>query len=154
MVCGMSAFKQHVSFGFWKARAMKDPKQLFKGAAKQSPFAIKVSSAKDLPPDDVIVAYVRAAVDLNERGVKASPGSGKKKKPQPLPALPDDLAKAFRKSRKAKATFDGFSPSYKREYLEWILEAKREGTRATRVATAIEWMAEGKPRNWKYMQRK
>ncbi len=153
IVTGMSAFKKHVSFGFWKAKAMRDPAGLFKGDAKQSPFAIKVSSVKELPPDKVIVAYVKEAVDLNERGVKASPSAGKKKKARAAPAAPADLMNALKRKKKALATFEGFSPSHKREYVEWIIGAKREETRRKRIATALEWMAEGKPRNWKYMKK-
>ena len=85
--------------------------------------------------------------------MKASPQSGKKKKARAAPTAPHDLMKALKEKKKALATFEGFSPSHKREYVEWITEAKREETRAKRVATAVEWMAEGKPRNWKYMKK-
>ena len=153
IVAGMSAFKKHVAFGFWKATAMRDPEGLFKGDTKQSPFAVKVSSVKDLPPDKVIVAYVKEAVDLNERGVKASPSGGRKKKTRAAPKAPDDLMAALKRKKKALATFEGFSPSHKREYTEWVTQAKRAETRKKRIATAVEWMAEGKPRNWKYMKK-
>ena len=149
----MAAFKKHVAFGFWKAKGMRDPEGLFRGDAKQSPFAIKVSSIKDLPAAKVIVAYTKEAVSLNEKGVKASPSSGKKKKAKSAPKAPDDLMKALKRSKKALSTFEGFSPSRKREYVEWVTQAKREDTRKKRVATAVEWMAEGKPRNWKYMKK-
>ncbi len=64
--------------------------------------------------------------------------------------VPDELAAALKKNAKARATFEGFSPSHRREYVEWITEAKREQTRARRIAQAVAWMAEGKARNWKY----
>ena len=153
MVVGMSAFKKHVSFGFWKAKAMRDPAGLFTGDRKQSPFAIKVSSVEELPPDKVIVAYVKEAVELNERGVKSSPSGGRKRKARAAPTAPDDLMQALKRKKKALATFEGFSPSHRREYVEWITEAKREETRKKRIATAVAWMAEGKPRNWKYMKK-
>jgi uncharacterized protein YdeI (YjbR/CyaY-like superfamily) len=86
---------------------------------------------------------------LNEEGVKVPRPVKHPKKDIPMPP---ELGAAFKKNAKARATFDGFRPSHKREYLEWITEAKEEETRKKRLATAIEWMAEGKPRNWKYMK--
>jgi uncharacterized protein YdeI (YjbR/CyaY-like superfamily) len=86
---------------------------------------------------------------LNEDGVKVVRAkTTKAKKPATMPPA---LKAALAKNRRAKATFDAFSPSHKKEYMEWIGEAKGEDTRARRLAQAIEWMAEGKPRNWKYM---
>ena len=150
LVVGMAAFRKHVSFGFWKARAMSDPEGLFGGNAKASPFAIKVASVKGLPADKVIVAYVKEAVELNEKGAKAKPAGAKKKKARPAPKLPDDFAATLRRNEKAWATYQELSPSNKREYVEWVSDAKREATREKRIATAVEWMAEGKERNWKY----
>ena len=63
---------------------------------------------------------------------------------------PPDLAAALKKNAQARATFDGFSPSHKKEYIEWIVEAKRDETRQRRLSQAIEMLAEGKTRNWKY----
>ncbi len=152
IVFGMGAFKKHVSWGFWKAKAMRDPEGIFGGEPKASPFRIKASTVKDLPADKVFVAYVREAVELNEQGVKASPSSGKKRAPRPAPKAPADLMAALKRSKRALATYKAFSPSQKREYVEWVTEAKREATRQKRIATAVEWMVEGKPRNWKYMK--
>jgi uncharacterized protein YdeI (YjbR/CyaY-like superfamily) len=66
--------------------------------------------------------------------------------------VPADLAAALRRNRKARASFEAFSPSHRREYIEWITEAKREETREKRLATTIEWLEEGKPRHWKYLK--
>jgi uncharacterized protein YdeI (YjbR/CyaY-like superfamily) len=101
---------------------------------------------KDLPPKKELVALIRKAAKLNEEGVKVE----RKKVPRPELPVPAELAAALAKNRKARANFDVFPPSHKREYNEWIGEAKREETRAARVAQAIEWIAEGKSRNWKY----
>jgi len=151
IVGGMAAFKQHVSYGFWKAKAMQDPKGLFGGEAKASPFAIKASSTKDLPADEVLIAYVREAVALNEAGVKAGPQSGRaRQKARPAPRAPADLMAALKRSKAALSTYQGFTPGRRREYVEWVLDAKRAETRSQRIATAVEWMAEGKERNWKY----
>jgi uncharacterized protein YdeI (YjbR/CyaY-like superfamily) len=98
----------------------------------------------------VLLGYLKQAAALNEEGVTGRP----KRAPKPPAAVPADLrdALAMKKHAKARATFDGLSPSARREYVEWITEAKSEDTRARRLATALEWMAEGKPRNWKYMK--
>jgi len=67
--------------------------------------------------------------------------------------MPDDFQRAIEKNAKARRTYEAFSPSHQREYIEWIVEAKQDATRARRIEQAVEWMAEGKPRNWKYMNR-
>ena len=108
----------------------------------------KMASPKDLPPKKTLLAHIRKAMKLNEDGVKAP--STRKSAPKPPPQAPDDLVAALEKNKAAQATFDAFPPGCKREYIEWIVEAKREETRAKRLAQAVEWMAEGKRRNWKY----
>jgi uncharacterized protein YdeI (YjbR/CyaY-like superfamily) len=149
VVAGMAAFKEHVAYGFWKEKLLSDPEHLFDGEGDASMGRVKVRAASELPPDNVLLAYIREAVALNEQGVKVV----KPKKPPKKPLdTPDDLLTALRKNPKALATFEGFSPSHRREYIEWIVEAKQEGTRQKRLAQAVEWMAEGKPRNWKYMR--
>jgi uncharacterized protein YdeI (YjbR/CyaY-like superfamily) len=140
-----------MAFGFWKAKLMHDPQKLFTSDC-DSPMTInKITDIAQLPPDKVLLAYIREAVALNEQGVKVP----KKKKPA-RPAtieVPADLQAALKKNKKALATFEAFSPSQKREYIDWIIEAKQEATREKRLATAIEWMAQGKPRMWKYMKK-
>ncbi len=143
MLCGMAAFTEHCSLGFWKHRLVVPAKEGGMGH-----FG-RITSLKDLPPDRVLVSYVREAARLNEAGVKAP---RKAREPKRALATPSDLAAALKKNAKARATFEGFSPSHKREYIEWITDAKTEETRKKRLDTAVEWMAEGKPRNWKYMR--
>jgi len=144
IVAGMGGFKEHVAFGFWNAPAMKDPEGLFPGGGKKSTFTIKVKSVNELPPQRVLTAYVKEAVRLD--------GKGRKKKTKPALRPPADLLAALKKNRKAQKTFEGFSPSRRREYVEWVTDAKRDATRKRRIETAVEWLAEGKPRNWKYMK--
>ncbi len=151
IVAGMAAFKQHVRFAFWKGKQMKDPKKIFEGIGDTEMGALVLRDVSELPPDDVLMLYIKEAVELNEQGVKST--KVKKKAVKKELAVPDDLAAALKKNKKAQATFDGFSPSHKREYIEWITEAKQEATRKKRLATAIEWLSEGKPRNWKYMKK-
>lgn len=148
-VGSMAAFKQHASWGFWKAKLMKDPHGLLKLMANHSMGHGKVTDVSQLPPDKILLAYIREAVALNEQGIKAP--APKKKKGELV--VPDYFMAALKKNKKALATFNGFSPSHRREYVEWVTEAKQDATREKRLATAIEWIAEGNPRNWKYMKK-
>ena len=108
----------------------------------------KITSLKDLPSDKILIQYVHEAMRLNEDGVKIV---RKKKNVQKKDLIvPSDLKKALSKNKKALSVFDDFSYSNKKEYLDWITEAKTEETRLKRLTTAIEWLAEGKPRHWKY----
>jgi uncharacterized protein YdeI (YjbR/CyaY-like superfamily) len=145
ILCGMAAFKEHCSFGFWKGSLIVD--QAGRPAEAAMGQFGRLTSVKDLPSKKVLTGYVKQAMQLNESGVKAR----KKSTPKPEAVVPDDLARALRKNKAARETFDRFSPSNRREYVSWILEAKTDETRQRRLETAIEWMADGKPRNWKYM---
>lgn len=152
-VCGMASFKEHVAFGFWKAAIMKDAEKLV-GDNKGMGHLGKVKKLSDLPSDKKIISYIIEAVKLNEDGIKLPTAAKDAKKKKPEPKAPDYMMKALNKNKKALASFAAFSPSHKREYIEWITEAKTEATREKRIATMIEWIAEGKPRNWKYMKKK
>lgn len=152
IVARLGAFKKHVSFGFWKGNLLSDKHRLFAGVEKPEMTWARITDISQLPPDEVLLEYIREAVALNEQGVKVP--VAKKRVPKKELKIPDDFARALKKNKKALATFEAFSPSNKREYVEWITDAKQEETRVKRLATAIEWMAEGKPRNWKYMTRK
>ena len=143
ILCGMAAFRQHASFGFWKHALVVGEGEPQAGMGSYG----KLASVKDLPPKRTLLAHVRKAMKLNEGGVKAP---ARKSTPKPPPDVPEDLAVALEKNRAAKATFDAFPPSCRREYVEWINDARRQETRAKRLAQAVEWMAEGKRRNWKY----
>jgi len=149
IVAGMAAFKNYATLGFWKQKLLSDPHKLFDESDTSSMFHARFTHASELPASDILVEYIREAVTLNEQGVKLPP---RKKKPLPELQIPDYFVLALKKNKRALATFEGFSPSNKRDYVEWIIEAKREETRAQRLATAIEWMSQGKPRNWKYMK--
>jgi uncharacterized protein YdeI (YjbR/CyaY-like superfamily) len=148
MRAGMSAFKAHCAFGFWKGSLVTGGDGGLEAPA-MGQFG-RITSLDDLPPERVIAGYVKQAMKLNEEGVSAPK---RRKTPKPDPVMPEELAAALRKNPKARAIFEAFSPSHQREYVEWIAEAKGEDTRQRRLANAIEWMAEGKARNWKYMAR-
>jgi uncharacterized protein YdeI (YjbR/CyaY-like superfamily) len=146
---GMAAFKQHVSFSFWRGTQVGDPKGILTKIGDTLMSQAKIGSIAECPTQAVLVAYVKRAVKANEAAAKA--GRIVRKQPaRAVPKTPADLAAAFQKHKAAKATFDAFAPSHKREYLEWILEAKKPETRARRIVQAIAMMAAGKSRNWKY----
>jgi uncharacterized protein YdeI (YjbR/CyaY-like superfamily) len=126
---------------------MEDPAGLFPAPDDSSMGGRKFRSNAELPSDTVLIRYIKAAVALNEQGVKVARFPRKKKPPAKPPA---ELVAALRKNAKARVTFENFSPSQQREYVEWLTEAKQEATRQRRLAQAVEWMAEGKPRHWKY----
>jgi uncharacterized protein YdeI (YjbR/CyaY-like superfamily) len=147
-LANMASFKEHCAFGFWKASL------LLEGDAEAEAKAMghfgRLRSLADLPPKKVLIGYVRKAAALNAAGVKMPRRSA----PKAALQIPDDFAAALQRNKKAQSAFEKFSPSCRREYLEWITSAKRAETRAQRLATAIEWIADGKSRNWKYESKK
>jgi uncharacterized protein YdeI (YjbR/CyaY-like superfamily) len=145
---GMVVFKESVGFGFWKSRLMPEFERTFGRPGRASGMGAKIERAADLPKKAVLVAFVKEAARLNEEGVKEPKLA--KQLPTPRLTVPADLKAALAKSAPAKATFEQLAPSHRRDYVDWIVEAKRPETRAKRLATAIEWLAEGKRRNWKY----
>jgi hypothetical protein len=143
-LCGMAAFKQHCNLILWKGALIKG------GTGRDAKGNFRnITSMADLPADNALKALFKEAARLNEQGIKRSRVVRARK---PLP-VPIELEEALRKNKKAAAAFEKFPPSHKREYSEWIADAKREETRAQRVKTAVEWISEGKSRNWKYEKR-
>ncbi len=150
MLCSMAAFKAHCSFGFWKASLLPDPDNLFADTGKVGMGHLgKIESLKDQPKDAVLKKYLKAAMKLNEEGVKVARPKPTEKEKRAL-VVPDDFAKALKKNKKAEKVFNDFNYSNKKEYLAWFEEAKTDTTRDKRMAQALEWIAEGKGRNWKY----
>ena len=143
-MCMMAAFKQHCSFGFWLS------KEVTGGSDEDGMGQFgKLASLKDLPPDRQLSAHLKKAMALNEAGVKkARPKAAAK----PAPTPPDDLAAllAQKKHAAARKAWESFPPGAQHEYVDWIAEAKTDATRQKRLATTLEWLAEGKRRNWKY----
>jgi uncharacterized protein YdeI (YjbR/CyaY-like superfamily) len=147
ILCGMAAFKQHAAFNLWKGSLIIGTDG---DRAAMGQFG-RITKLSDLPSKKVMTGYLRQAAALNEAGVKRPKvrRPGLERKPVPT-TPPPDLAAALKKNAKARAAFAGFSPSHRREYIEWIVEAKRDETRQRRLTQAIEMLAEGKTRNWKY----
>lgn len=150
---GLAAFKKHCVAGFWKSKLIDDPKGYLGERKNQGGEAMGnlgcITSLKDLPPDKAMINFLKQAKKLNDDGIKVERKPAVKK---PL-VIPKELTVALNKNKKAKETFENFSPSNKREYAEWISEAKTEETKTKRLTTAVEWIAEGKPRQWKYMKK-
>ena len=145
IICILASFKEYCALNLWKGplilkngdKAVDDPAGNFG----------KLRTVGDLPSDKILGGYFKQAAKLNEEGIAVKKKSAGKKAP---PTIPPVLSAALAKNSKARAAFETFSPSHQREYIEWITEAKTEDTRLRRLETAIEWMAEGKSRNWKY----
>lgn len=145
-LCHMAAFKQHCSFGFWLAQEVTGDR----GGEGMGQFG-KLATPEDLPPDRQLAVLLKKAMALNEAGVKkARPKAAAK----PAPVPPDDLAAllARRQHAAARKAWESFPPGAQREYVDWLAEAKTDATRRKRLATTLEWLAEGKRRHWKHEQ--
>jgi uncharacterized protein YdeI (YjbR/CyaY-like superfamily) len=146
----MAAFKQHCAIGFWgpEMHAILREDGLLSEDGMGS--LGKVASVKDLPSDKNLLNYYRQAAGLVASGQRTKSIERPKKASKPAPEIPTELAAALKKNKAAAKVFAGFSASCQREYADWITEAKRPETKEKRIAQAVEWIAEGKQRNWKY----
>jgi uncharacterized protein YdeI (YjbR/CyaY-like superfamily) len=152
ILSNMAAFKSHCSFGFWKAALMEDPANALTVHDREGMGHLgKIESMKDLPKDAVLKKLIKEAMKLNEAGVKLPPRTKVTEAEKKELATPDYFVKELKKNKKAEKVFNEFSYSKKKEYIEWFEEAKTDATRDKRTAQALEWIAEGKTRNWKYM---
>jgi len=149
----MAAFKQHCTVGFWKASLMNDKNLILNARSETSMGHLgKITSLDDLPSDKTMIAYIKEAAKLNADGIKIKKAPVSKEKKELI--IPAYFLSAIKKNKKAFAVFNAFSYSNKKEYVEWVVEAKTEETRILRLETAVEWMSEGKVRNWKYLKNK
>ncbi len=151
----MSAFKAHCRFGFWGLEISAVLRK--EGIVREGGASTlgRITSVESLPSQKKIIGWVAQAATLIESGQERSPIAARPRVVKPARAAlktPPDFNRALGKSKKAAATFAAFSPSCRREYIEWIVEAKRPETREQRIATAVDWIAEGKQRNWKYQK--
>ncbi len=144
ILCHMASFKAHVAFGFWHHVEILGTAR--DGEAMGS-FG-RITKLSDLPDDKKIVAYLLEAVRLRDIDAPVAAYANKSEKPE-LP-LPDDLAQMLGKAKGAMSNWDKFPPSHRREYIEWVTDAKRDETRAKRISQTVDWVVEGKDRNWKY----
>ena len=148
-LCHIAAFKQHCAFGFWKQALLVEDGLLQADDTAMGQFG-RIAARADLPDDATLLRLIRHAAALNA-GNKPAPKPRAAKKPPP--EMPPQLRAALRKHKAAREHFAAFSPTQQREYSEWIAEAKTDATRQRRLETAIEWLGQGKPRNWKYLRK-
>ena len=149
LLCSMAAFQRHASFGFWKHALLRERVPgLSEPAEKAMGSFGRLASIRDLPPRRTLLKLVREAMKLNEEGV-ARPVRTAVRKPAAVRPPAWFLAR-LRANRRALATWKAFAPSHRRDYLEWVTEAKTEATRERRLATTLEGLAAGKRRNWRY----
>lgn len=149
LLCGMAAFKAHCAISFWKAQHIADPHGVLTPVGKSSMGQLgRIAAVADLPSEDVLKDLLRAGAALNAGGAK--PRKKVAPKPKPAATVPEALQAALDRNPAARTTFDSLAPGYRREFTEWIAEAKREETRARRVDQAIALLADGKTRYDKY----
>ena len=146
ILCSMAAFKNHCAFGFWKASLIPSVKE--KGKSKEAMGQLgRITSLSDLPKEKEFLRDVKQAARLNESGIKTARPKSKEKKELEIPKY---FSAAVAKNKKALTTFQKFSYTNKKEYVDWVTQAKTEDTRKKRLETSVLWMSEGKIRNWKY----
>ena len=151
LMCGFAAFKNHCSFGFWKTALLQDPHGVLKDQESTAMGSFgKLQSLKDLPSDKILKALIRDAMRLNDQGIKVEAGSRKTGSIKNEIPEPDYFTEALAEDTEATETWKRFAPSHRREYLEWITEAKTETTRTKRVLKTLEQLRENKQRHWKY----
>lgn len=148
-LCNMAAFKAHCAFGFWKGNLVVGQPE---ADQKSAGHLGRLTSIDDLPPKKVLIAWIRKAAKLNEEGIR-TPERGTKRAAKPEIAMPPEFESALARSGSGRKDFDALAPSHRREYIEWIAEARTEPTRERRIAQAIEWIQQGKSRNWKYARK-
>jgi uncharacterized protein YdeI (YjbR/CyaY-like superfamily) len=155
ILCNISAFKTHCSFGFWGAEIGKILRE--DGVIQDGGMGSlgRIATLKDLPSDKQLLGYLRQAaafIDFGQGETMMAASRRVVKAPKPPPAAPPEFTAALKKSKAAATAYAAFSPFCQREYIEWIADAKRPETRDRRIAQAVEWIAHGKQRNWKYQE--
>lgn len=146
MLCGMGAFKEHCRLHFWRGEAIV-------GDADEVEKFHRIESVESLPSRAALTRCVKRAMQLNDARVQSPAAPKPRTARAPLP-MPPALATALRRNAAARKFFETLPPSHKREYIEWISEAKTDATRDKRITTTVEWLAEGKSRNWKYEKKR
>lgn len=150
ILCAFTAFKQHCGFGFWLEKEMKTITELTKDAERTGMFTLgKIRSIEDLPSKVLLKTAIQEAMELTDMGVTLKKAAAEKKETE----IPAYFSEALNENVEAKKVFENASPSFRKEYIMWITDAKTEATRNKRIAEALEWLSEGKGRNWKYEKR-
>ncbi len=147
ILCSITAFKQYCSLGFWLHQEMKTISELETAAEKSNMFSLgKITKMEDLPSKTLLKKAIKEAMELTDMGVTMKKAAPSKTETQ----IPDYFQTALNANEKALQVFQKASPSFRKEYINWITDAKTETTRHKRMEQALEWISEGKGRNWKY----
>jgi len=151
VLCIFAAYKNHCSFGFWKESLMSDARLKANPDLKAAKrFMGKLTSLSDLPSDSELIAFIQEAMALNDRGVNRAPRRDAKLAKAAEIAIPDAFAEQLSRHVQANQVFQSKSPSFRKEYVVWIADAKTDQTRQKRIDESLEWIAQGKGRFWKY----
>jgi len=146
MVCGVWGFKDHVKLVFFKGSAMKDTYKLFnQGKENEGNRSINFSSA-DKIDDKKIIEYLKEAAEINRKGIKLV----KKEIKVVMPAI---LVKALNKDKASKTYFESLAPSHRRDYADYISQAKQEETQLRRLDKVMEMLTDKRTLNDKYMKK-
>jgi uncharacterized protein YdeI (YjbR/CyaY-like superfamily) len=150
-VCQMASFKQHCALGFWKATLLNDTAKVLKIGDQKAGSLGDILSIADLPSKEILIDLILQGIALNEQAVKVTkPNAAPVEKTELV--IPDYFIDFLATEQKAIEAWDKFSYSHKKEYAEWVVDAKSDATRQKRMETALEWISEGKSRNWKYQR--
>lgn len=143
MVCWLAFFKSHVGLNFFKGSLIEDLHGLYDNASMdKGNRIIKYKTINEIN-ENLLEYYIYEAIKHNKEGAKIT---SKKVEIE----VPKDLAKALEKDIMAKDFFTNLAPGYKRDYIDWIISAKQEKTRLKRLETTLEWLGQGKKKNWRY----
>ncbi|BAP29360.1 uncharacterized protein CHSO_0323 [Chryseobacterium sp. StRB126] len=146
-LCAMASFKQHCTFGFWLEKEIKTIQEITQDIEKSSMFSLgRITRIEDLPSKPQLKKAIKEAMELTDMGVTMKKAAPSKTEVE----IPDYFQSALEAQSKTLAIFEKASPSFRKEYITWIIDAKTETTRNKRMEQALEWIAEGKGRNWKY----
>ena len=148
LVCAIAAFKKHVNLSFFKGKKINDSYDIFADSNNNEVASLTFTTIAEIPDDKILIDYIQQAIAINATEKKTPKKSVKKDKTDLI--IPEDLKEQLSQNQEANNVFHQFSYSKQKDYIEWITSAKREATRKSRLATAIEWIAEGKSRHWKY----
>ncbi|MBC8053977.1 MAG: YdeI/OmpD-associated family protein [Sphingobacteriaceae bacterium] len=150
-ICSMASFKEHCAFGFWKSTLLSDPDKILQKDSGEAMGQLgRIKHIADLPEDEVLASYILEAAYLNDAGIKVKKARATEKAPI---EIPNYFINALKEFPQAQSQFENFSNSHRKEYIQWFEDAKTEETKNKRIATAIEWLTEGKGRNWKYQSK-
>lgn len=152
ILAGVAVLKKQVRFVFWKGKQLSDPKGLLEVIGNTDMAAMRIEKLSELPSERVLMQYIKEALRLNKAAASAPQKRAKRLKANRSISAPTDLMAALKRNKKALGMFESFSYSNRKDYVEWIEDAKRGATREKRIQQAVEWMGERKPRNWKYMK--